>query len=359
MSFDKILIIVMAIFSCIGGLDRIFGNRLGIGNVFEKGILTIGQLALSMIGIMVLAPIIAELFDPVFSLYRLMGFDPAVLAGSLLACDMGGAQLASSLTADVDMAQFGGIVVSSMLGVTVSFTIPVAMQAVSETDRTYVSKGILCGIVTVPIGCFVGGMVAGLPLKAVLFNCMPILLLALLIAAGLWKAERHLIKGFQVFGKLLIAVAMIGLVAAGVELTTDFVMIQGLGSIEEAFVTVGEIAIVLSGALPLMSLITKLLNSLLTKIGRFMNINTVSVSGLLSTLANSIVTFDSIKDMDDRGKILNMAFAVSGAFILGDHLAFAAGYAPEVIPAMLVGKFTAAVTSVCIALIVSKEKKHV
>ena len=65
MSFDKIVILIMAGFSIIGGLDRIFGNRLKLGTSFENGIKTMGELALSMIGIMVLSPVIAKVLQPV------------------------------------------------------------------------------------------------------------------------------------------------------------------------------------------------------------------------------------------------------------------------------------------------------
>ena len=37
--------------------------------------------------------------------------------------------------------------------------------------------------------------------------------------------------------------------------------------------------------------------------------------------------FGMVKDMDERGKIVNIAFrAVPAAFVFGDHLGFTAGY---------------------------------
>ena len=47
---------------------------------------------------------------------------------------------------------------------------------------------------------------------------------------------------------------------------------------------------------------------------------------------NSIATFGLVKDMDNRGKVVNIAFAVSAAFVFGDHLGFTAGFAPEMLP---------------------------
>lgn len=42
MSFDRVIIIVMAVFSMIGAVDRICGNRLKLGASFGRGIVTMG-----------------------------------------------------------------------------------------------------------------------------------------------------------------------------------------------------------------------------------------------------------------------------------------------------------------------------
>ena len=47
MGVDKIILIVMAFFAVLGGIDRIFGSRFGLGESFERGILLMGQLFLS------------------------------------------------------------------------------------------------------------------------------------------------------------------------------------------------------------------------------------------------------------------------------------------------------------------------
>ena len=52
MSFDQVLIALMAVFALLGGLDRILGGRFGLGQRFEEGILAMGSLALAMVGIL-------------------------------------------------------------------------------------------------------------------------------------------------------------------------------------------------------------------------------------------------------------------------------------------------------------------
>ena len=131
---------------------------------------------------------------------------------------------------------------------------------------------------------------------------------------------------------------------------TGFSIIPGLAPIEEGFSTVGAIAIVLAGAFPLVYVITKALKKPLTALGKGLGINDVAAGGLVATLANSIATFGLVRDMDSRGKVVNIAFAVSAAFVFGDHLGFTAGFAPEMLPAMIVGKLAGGVSAVAVAM---------
>ena len=223
MSAHEILIYIMAAFGVLGAVDRIFGNRIGIGKEFEEGILAMGALALAMLGIISLAPVLANLLRPVVvPVYTFLGADPAMFAGTILACDMGGASLAKELTADPEAALLGGILAGSMLGATIVFTIPVAMGILHPEDRPYMAKGILAGIVTIPVGVLVGGLVAGFPIMKVLRNLVPIVVIAILIALGLWKAEKWMVKGFAAFGKGVIAVITAGLAAAIFERLTGW-----------------------------------------------------------------------------------------------------------------------------------------
>ena len=65
MSFHEVLIDMMAVFALLGGLDRILGGRFGLGSRFEEGILSMGSLALAMVGIVSLAPVLAGILKPI------------------------------------------------------------------------------------------------------------------------------------------------------------------------------------------------------------------------------------------------------------------------------------------------------
>lgn len=357
MSAPEILIGIMGVFAALGALDRIFGNRLGLGHPFEEGILAMGTLALAMLGIISLAPVLANVLNPVVvPVYRFLGADPAMFAGTILACDMGGGPLAQQMATDPDAALLGGVLCGSMLGATIVFTIPVALGILQEQDRPAMAKGILAGIVTVPVGVLAGGLIAGFPLRMVLRNLIPIVLIGGLIALGLVFAEKAMIKGFGIFGKGVIALITIGLGTAILEELTGFTVIPGMAPLSEGFATVGAIAIVLAGAFPLVHIVTKILRKPLMKLGKGLGINEAAAGGLIATLANSIATFERVKDMDNRGKVVNIAFAVSAAFVFGDHMGFTAGFAPQMLPAMIVGKLVGGVTAIAVALLLTRKK---
>ena len=358
MSAHEMLILVMAVFAGLGALDRICGDRFGLGKEFADGIQAMGSLALAMLGIICLAPVLAALLKPiVVPVFSFLGADPAMFAGTILACDMGGGNLAMELTQDSQAAMLGGVITGSMLGATVVFTIPVALGILEEADRPFLAKGILCGIVTIPVGILAGGLVAGFPLGMVARNLIPIVLIGAAIAFGLRKAEKAMIRGFSYFGKGVTAVITVGLAAAVIERLTGFVLIPGLESLEAGFQTVGEIAIVLAGAFPLVYTVTRIFRKPLIRFGKRLGINDASAAGLVASLANSIATFGMVKDMDDRGKVVNIAFAVSAAFVFGDHLGYTAGFAPQMLPGMIVGKLAGGISAVALALLLTRKEK--
>ena len=357
MSADRVLIALMAVFAGLGALDRILGNRFGIGQEFENGVQAMGSLALAMVGIVCLAPVLAAVLRPVVvPVFGFLGADPAMFAGSILACDMGGGPLARELTEDAQAAALGGVITGSMLGATIVFTIPVALGILQKEDRPALAKGILCGMVTIPVGILVGGLTAGFPLVMVLRNLIPIVILAGLIALGLWKAEDKMVRGFAVFGKIVVAIITVGLAAAIIQALTGFALIPGMVDISEGFQTVGTIAIVLAGAFPLVAVVTRLLQKPLMAAGKILGINDAAAAGLIASLANSIATFGMVGDMDKRGKVVNIAFAVSAAFVFGDHLGFTAGFAPELLGPVILGKLAGGISAVAAALVLTRKE---
>lgn len=358
MGINEIIIYIMVGFMVLGAVDKCLGNKFGYGEKFEEGVMAMGALALAMIGIMSLAPVLGKVLEPIVApFYRLVGADPAMFAGTLLACDMGGYPLAKELTTNVDVAKFSGIILGSMMGATIVFTIPVALGIIEEKDREFLAKGVLAGIITIPIGAFFGGIVAGYGVKLVVLNLIPIIIVASLIAIGLALIPDKMIKGFTVFGKGVVILITFGLVLAIIEALTGKVIIKGMESIEEGYKVVGGIAMTLAGAYPLVHFITKVFNKPLLKIGGLIGVNDKAAAGFIATLANNIPMFGLLKEMDTRGKIVNVAFAVSAAFVFGDHLGYVAGEAKDMIFAMVVGKLIGGVSAVVVAMMLFGKKE--
>lgn len=356
---DKAIVWVMAVFLLLGALDRVFGNRLKMGKRFEEGILSIGTLCLSMLGMMSLAPLLANFLRPVLvPVYGALGADPAMFAGSLLACDMGGASLAAQLAESTQTARFGGLIVGSMLGATLTFTLPVALGIVSEGDRPAFAKGILSGMLAIAPGAFLGGLTAGFSVSMLLQNLFPIVLFALLLALGLWRFEKAMTTGFLWFGRGVAALITLGLAAGAFTELTGVTLLPGAAPLHEGISTVAEIGFLLAGAFPLLYVLTALLQKPLGVLGKKLGINSTAAAGLPASLANAIAMLQTLKAMDERGKVVNVAFAVCAAFSLGDHLAFTAGFDTEMLLPVIVAKLSGGILAVCAALILTRGEKR-
>ncbi|MBD8975836.1 ethanolamine utilization protein EutH [Veillonella magna] len=354
MSINEIIMYIMVVFMVIGGLDKCFGGKLGLGEKFEEGIMAMGALAMSMVGIITIAPILAQVLSPiVVPVYTMLGADPSMFATTLLANDMGGFALAQQMALDEQAGLFAGAILGAMMGPTIVFSIPVALGIIEKSDHQYLATGVLCGIVTIPIGCLAGGLAAGMPLGMILSNLVPIVIFALLVIIGLWLIPDTMIKCFTVFGQGVVIVAVLGLILGALQLLVGITVIDGIAPVTEGIEIVGGIALTLSGAFCLVAFITKVFNKPLLKMGAALGMNEVAAAGMVATLANNIPMFQMMKDMDTRGKILNVAFAVSASFVLGDHLGFTAGVAKDMIFPMIVGKLVAGITAVMVAIFMS------
>ncbi|MGL5520785.1 MAG: ethanolamine utilization protein EutH, partial [Cetobacterium sp.] len=249
MGINEIIIYIMVLFMVIGAIDKCLGNKFGYGEKFEEGIMAMGALALAMVGVISLAPVLAKILRPIISpAYTMLGADPAMFATTLLANDMGGYPLAMELALSPEAGKFAGLILGAMMGPTLVFTIPVALGIIEKEDRPYLAKGILAGMITIPIGCLAGGLTAGFSLELVLSNILPIIIFSALISLGLWKMPEKMTSGFTIFGKGVVIVITIGLAASIIETLTGIVVIPGMAPITDGIEIVGSIAITLAGA---------------------------------------------------------------------------------------------------------------
>ncbi|MCY9105953.1 ethanolamine utilization protein EutH [Bacillus atrophaeus] len=350
MTVNDVVIFILAVFLFLGAADHCLGNKWGLGKPFAEGFMAMGPLALSMVGIVSLAPVLAAVLIPVVSpVYTAIGADPASFANTILAIDMGGYALSGEMAKDPDAGVFSWVFLGTMMGPAIVFTIPVALSIIEKEDHPYFAKGILIGISTVPIGCFIGGLAAGFDIGLILKNLIIPIVFSAVIAFGLWRFPEYVIRIFHVFGKAVGIAAIIGLAAISIETLTGIVLIPHMTKIETGIHTVGTIAIVLAGAFPMVAFITKTFDKPIGKIGSLLKLDQAATAGLVASLAHHIPMLMLVKKMSPRGKVINVAFAVSGAFVLGSHLGFVAAMKKEMAIAMIIGKLAGGITAVVAA----------
>lgn len=355
MAFSQIMMWVMAAGALIGGLDRIFGNKLGLGKKFEEGFYAMGPLALGMTGMVCLSPVLANVIAPMIGpLFMKAGIDPAVF-GAILPNDTGGYSLAMSMAVDKQAGEYAGLIVASMLGSTVTFSIPVGMAMIEKEDRQFFAKGLVIGMIAIPLGSVVGGFLAGYSIRLVLVNTVPVFFLSLFLSSGLRFFPEKMMKACLIFGKIITIIITIGLTAAAFEYMTGIILIPGMTPIEEVMTLIGKIAVVLLGTFPFLELITRVLRKPLFLLGQKTGIGTESANGLVFCLANCIPVFQLFREMSPRGKIINTAWMVCATAALGDHLGFTAGVQADVIFPVVVSKILGGVVSVILALLLTKE----
>lgn len=161
---------------------------------------------------------------------------------------------------------------------------------------------------------------------------------------------------FVWFGRFIVAVSIFGLLTGMLDYLLDVQLFSDTQELPEVFVIVGNVALMLAGAFPMVSVITKICRKPLGKLGTYLGINETASAGMLVSLANSIPMLTTVSDMDRRGKIMNVAFAVSGAYTFGDHLGFVAGYMPDMMIPVIIAKLTAGITAVAAAYYISRPK---
>ena len=312
LSPSQIVMDVMVVCMIIGAIDHLTGNRRGLGKSFQEGFNAFGSLAITMTGVIALVPLIKQYLVPLVApLCRALGFDPAMFAGMLLACDMGGYPLALEIADSAEAAGLSGMLLGSMMGATIVFNIPASLGIIPAADRPYMAKGVLYGFITIPLGCLAGGLAAGYSSGLLFMNLIPVIFVSVLI----------------------------------------FVLLLLIPEI--------LIVLVLPGAYVLVEIVSKLLKKPFARLGRLLNINEKSSLGLVTTLSNAVPTFALIGDMDPRGKVLNYAFLVSAGYLLGDHLAFCSAMDASLTLPMIIGKLTAALSALAIAIFMTRPGKTI
>ena len=204
----------------------------------------------------------------------------------------------------------------------------------------------------------------GIPAVSLLKNLIIPVIFSVIIIFCLAKFPTATTNVFKAFSAFVNVVALLGLMLA---MVNDLILIpvsetgafdlskvpffRLLGSTSEGIGVAGAVGLVLSGALPFVYCLQKWLKAPLVKLGQKTGLTEVGITGFLLSAANNMAMFAVFEKMKEKEQVLNVAFAVCAAFVIGDHLAFAAANAPEVIAPMMAAKIISGIAAVVIALL--------
>ena len=349
---NQIIMWIMAVGAVLGGVDRIAGNRFGLGKRFEEGFTLLGPTALSMSGIICLTPLLSRFLRfALVPIWNFLGLDAGLLAG-ILAIDMGGYQLAGELSASQEMVRYAGLVIAATLGCTITFTIPVGMGMLKSGDRLFFSRGMLIGTGTLPVTMIVGGLLSGLSFLQIVLQSLPVLLFCF------WRFPEQTVRAVTVFADVIRLLTTIGLIAGAFCYMTGFSLLPDLAPLEDAMAVVSSIGIVLLGSLPTAELLQRVLKKPLSFIGRKTGMNDSSAAGLLMGIVSPVPAITMMEKMDERGKIVNAAFLVSAASTIAAHMGFTFGTDPDFVVPLLVAKLAGGIAAVCAALFFTKKSAY-
>ncbi|MCD8921478.1 ethanolamine utilization protein EutH [Staphylococcus gallinarum] len=383
-----VIIYIIMICAVLGAIGAIKDAQRGIGKEFMEGIYTIGPIFANSAGIMASIPFISKFIEHVFGpMFDKIGADPAIAATSILATDMGGYQLADVLKESYE-GWIMAMIVGFMAGATIVFTIPLGLPMLEKRDHKYMALGILSGLLAIPFGAFVSTTIMlfshmkvrtfigttgaathvfSISFTSVLLNLLPLIIFVVITAIGLYFFSDLMIKLFIIFGKILDTCIKLVFVCSVVEIFTGFFThvfgVWGFDPIMadkednfRALENAGNIAIMLSGAFPMVYLIRKYFSNGLTRVGGKIGLSEAGSAGIIATIANILAMFKLVKDMPPKDKVINISFGVSSAFLLGDHLSYTANFQPTLIPAVLIGKLSAGILSIIFAYILCLPK---
>lgn len=354
-----IFIIILMIFAVIGVIDKATGGRLGFEKEIDTGLSTMGTVAVYIVGIYCVGTVLIEgNGEEIGKFTSLFPMDPSILIGGILAPDLGGQPIAMGLAEDKAMGYFSGIIIGSCLGQFVSFQLPVIFAMMDSETKEKMVKGFICGIIAIPVGLFAGGLVMGLSPLDLLLNISVITLICLLLLLGFVRAAKKTEKVLLAFSGIVKFVCQILFVVVVVGIFIPKLSIVPMDIVFGALLIALRMTIIVCGGLVLTKILIKRMGRVFAFLGKKMGTDKLAVIGLMLNMINSLTALSLFPKMDNRGKVINGAFCVSGAYILGGQLAFVLAVAPAfVFYGFIVSKLTAGILAVAIGLWVESRGK--
>ena len=288
-----IITYIMMACCVVGGISYIINDQSELGQSFNDGLHAMANMFIPICGLMASVPFLKEFISNVFGpVFGIFGGDPVVAAAIIMPPDCGSFALATEIGQSVDLFPVI-IAIGFMCASTIAFNVPIGLSMLEKKDHKYLALGTMSGFLSVPFGVFITSVivmfthpairstftsvgepdhVVMLTLGMILRNMIPLVVICVLLALGLKFFPNGMVKGFMVFGKLMTGALTLVVVACILQHYTGlFTDILGIGwgfdpilADEEntfrAIELLGTIAMMLTGAFPMVTLIRKYLS---------------------------------------------------------------------------------------------------
>ena len=376
-------IVTYIIMACcvVGGISYIINDQSELGMAFNDGLHAMADLFIPICGLMAAVPILTIWIPKVFGFFGLFGADPVIASAFIMAPDCGSFALATEIGQSADLFPIV-IATGFMCASTISFNVPIGLSMMEKEDHQYLALGTMSGFLSVPFGVFIMSAicmlthpairtqfsstgdpdhVVALTLGQIFCNLIPLIVICVLLAIGLKLIPNGMMKGFAWFGKIWTGILTVIVIATILQHYTGlFTDILGIGwafdpiladeaNTFRAIELLGTIAMMLTGAFPMVTLIKKYLSKPLEKLGRLAGLDANGSIGLVACLPNGLALFPFIKDMRPQDKVICLAFLVCGGYCLGDFIAFNVNSQPNLLVPTLVGQVLGGIIGIIFA----------
>lgn len=385
----KVVLYIIMICCLLGAVASIVKPESELGKSFHEGIGVMTALFIPIIGTMISVPFIIIGVEKIFApMFATIGADPAMASSMFVSADFGGYALALKIAATPEIAMMC-LCVAIMAAPILTFNIPVGLSIMKKEDHPYFVLGAMSGILAIPFAVFISCFVMFLTkpmirenfstsgealyqlqmdMGSVLVNLIPLVILCVVLAVGLKLFPKIMVKIFLIFGKALMAILSLITAAAIIEYYTGlFSSTVGwgfdpiFGDDENHFRSVemlGSIAMMLSGAFPMVYLIRKFFGKGLARLGGKVGLDGAGSAGLVAGMANAVALFGMVKDMNAQSKVITIAFVVTAGYCIGDFLAFNMNFQPNLVIPVFIGQFCGGIIGILFARLIAVPSIH-
>jgi ethanolamine transporter len=112
-----------------------------------------------------------------------------------------------------------------------------------------------------------------------------------------------------------------------------------------------RIGVFLGGILPIFALIHRRLKKPLEWLAEKVQLSPKSISYLILSTSNDIPVLMNLKELEDDGITVNVAYLMAAAYTIGDFLAFSMQFAPKLAFPMMFGRLVSGFLMIVICLL--------